>query len=132
LGGHRNPVVEQAPQIFLKKPLANPVNMSYITIINRGRMARPAGREKLNIETAKNVTHIGVVPGALALGCCDLGRARLASGETVMITWGRNLTPEQAAWFAERTVFRPVRAPNDGPIELIIPENIAKQIALQG
>jgi DNA-binding XRE family transcriptional regulator len=71
----------------------------------------------------------GSIVGCLALGAADIGRATV-DGRIVWITWCRNLTPEQAAEFAERTAFEPVQNIGSHPVacELIIPDAMMEQL----
>lgn len=68
---------------------------------------------------------LGSIPCAIAFGAADVGTCNVG-GEPVYITWGRNLNPGQADWFAERTRFRPVMT--DGGIELILPASIHQEL----
>lgn len=63
---------------------------------------------------------VGSLQLCLALGCPDIGQARLDTGEVVFITWGRNLTSAQAEWFDQHTSFEPVQVGPDS-YELILP-----------
>lgn len=66
---------------------------------------------------------IGSLPFSVALGCADVGEAKLEDGRRVLITWGRNISRESQFWFAHNTVFTPVWVGADkGECELIIGE----------
>lgn len=60
------------------------------------------------IITATHIRHHATPELAFALHACDIGEARLDDGRTVYMTWGRNLTREEAEWFAAKTFFEPV------------------------
>lgn len=65
--------------------------------------------------------HIGSLPFAVALGCSDIGEAKLQDGRRVLITWGRNLNKSEQFWFAHNTSYVPVWVGSaDGSCELII------------
>lgn len=65
--------------------------------------------------------HIGSLPLAVALGCADIGEAKLQDGRRVLITWNRNLNKSEQFWFAHNTSFVPVWVGSaDGSCELII------------
>lgn len=64
---------------------------------------------------------LGTLPFALALGCCDIGEARLQDGTKVLTTWGLNLSAEQQEWFVRETRFHPIWiGADDGACELIL------------
>lgn len=76
---------------------------------------------------ARQAERIGSVPGALALGCADVGVATLETGEVVTITWGRNIPPADQPWWIKHTHFRPVWiSAFDGSAELVIPTETAE------
>lgn len=65
--------------------------------------------------------HIGSLPFCAALGCCDIGEAKLPDGRRVLITWGRNITPDEQFWFAHNTSQACVwLGASDGCCELIL------------
>ena len=64
---------------------------------------------------------LGTLPFALALGCCDIGEARLQDGTKVLTTWGLNLSADQQEWFVRETRFHPIwMGADDGACELIL------------
>ena len=78
--------------------------------------------------TATNPRHAFSHPLAIALKSADIGQAAI-NGETRYITWGRNLTTEQARWYAENTFFKPVQIENtdSNPVyELVIDDATAR------
>lgn len=72
---------------------------------------------------------LGSLPAVLALNACDIGEAVLKTGETVTVTWGRNLAAEQQAWYLQNTALRPIwLGSDDGSAELIIPDDQAAKL----
>ena len=64
---------------------------------------------------------LGTLPFALALGCCDIGEARVADGGTVLTTWGLNLPADKQEWFIRETRFHTIWiGADDGSCELIL------------
>lgn len=87
----------------------------------------PAGFGKCDSETerAVRVRRLGTLPAALAFGCCDIGEAviKWEDGRTSrsLITWGRNISPDDQHWYSRKTVFTPVWCgDSDGNAELIL------------
>ena len=73
-------------------------------------------------------THIGIIPGCVALGCVDIGEATV-DGKKVFVTWGRNLDAEKQQWFAKNTNFQPVRlGADDGSAELVLPDDVIQSL----
>jgi len=70
--------------------------------------------------------HIGIIPGCVALGACDIGRAKI-NGATVYTTWGLNLTAERQAWFEQKTTFRPIQLTGTA-VELVLPPEVAETL----
>lgn len=67
------------------------------------------------------VRHVGSLPLCMALGCADIGEAKLADGRRVLTTWGRNIDRQTQFWFAHNSTFAPVWVgADDGACELII------------
>lgn len=61
------------------------------------------------------------MPLCLALGCCDIGEARLIDGRQVLTTWGLSLSPDRQFWHSHNTLFQPVwTGADDGSCELIL------------
>ena len=72
---------------------------------------------------------IGAIPLAVALGSADIGECELEDGETVYITWGRNLTRKEQKWFYANTHFQPiVLGSHEGLAELILPYDLVKPL----
>ena len=64
---------------------------------------------------------LGSMPLCLALGCADIGEARLADGRQVLTTWGRSVSPDKQFWYSHNTLFQPVWVgADDGSCELIL------------
>lgn len=64
---------------------------------------------------------LGTLPFALALGCCDIGEARLAEGGTVLTTWGLNLPADKQQWFIRETRYHTIwMGADDGSCELLL------------
>lgn len=81
--------------------------------------------------TAKAIKaeRIGSPAGCIAMGSVDIGTATLETGESVYITWGRNLDKSSQEWFAATSEFKPVWIGSDaGYAELIIPSDLAAKI----
>lgn len=69
------------------------------------------------------VRRIGSLPFSMALGCADIGEAKLADGRRVLITLGRALNQTDQFWFAHQSSFSPVWVgAEDGACELVIGE----------
>jgi hypothetical protein len=88
-------------------------------------MEAPVGFENCDSSAVRAVSkrRIGSLPYCMALGCADIGEAKLGDGRRVLITWGRNLNRDQQFWFAHNTVFTPVWVgATKGECELIIGE----------
>lgn len=69
---------------------------------------------------------VGSLPFGIALGCSDIGEAKLTDGRRVLITLGRNIGRDEQFWFAHNTTFTPVWCgDNDGRCELILAETFA-------
>jgi hypothetical protein len=61
------------------------------------------------------------MPLCLALGCCDIGEAKLSDGRQVLTTWGRPISPDKQFWYSHNTFFQPVWVgADDGSCELIL------------
>ena len=87
----------------------------------------PAGYGKCDSETVRavRVRRLGSLPGCLALGCADIGEAVIKYDDgheaRSLITWGRNITPDDQHWHSTKTVFTPVWCGSDaGDAELIL------------
>jgi hypothetical protein len=66
---------------------------------------------------------IGSLPYGVAMGCCDIGEAKLKDGRRVLITWGRNITPDEQFWFAHNSIHSCVWiGADDGGCELVLGE----------
>lgn len=64
---------------------------------------------------------LGTLPFALALGCCDIGEARVSDGGTTLTTWGLNLPADKQQWFIRNTRFHTVwMGATDGSCELVL------------
>ena len=69
---------------------------------------------------------LGSVPGCISLGAADIGVCELETGESVYISWGRNLDARDQQWFAENSHYKPVLLGSCyGHSELIIPDHLA-------
>jgi hypothetical protein len=72
---------------------------------------------------------VGALPMCIALGCCDIGEARLEDGRQVLTTWGRNIPPSSQHWFAHNTTMQPVWVGADnGECELILGDTFGSSI----
>ena len=72
---------------------------------------------------------LGSIPACVALAAADIGTCELETGETVYVTWGRNLDREQQSWFAKHTHFRAVwLSADDGSAELILPNEMVAHL----
>ena len=70
---------------------------------------------------------IGSLPLSTATGCCDIGEAKLTDGRRVMITIGRNVTPDEQFWYAHNSTFANVwLGAEDGACELILGETFGQ------
>ena len=71
---------------------------------------------------------LGSIPGCVALGCADIGEARV-NGERVYVTWGRNLTADEQEAYRRNTIFVPIHlGADDGSAELILPDSMAAKL----
>ncbi len=61
-----------------------------------------SGYELCASGTARAVSkrRLGSLPFRLAFNACDVGEAVLSDGSRVLITWGRNVTPEDQHWYS--------------------------------
>lgn len=87
----------------------------------------PVGYRSCDSQTlrAVRVRRLGSLPGGLALACSDIGEAviRHDSGRETraLITWGRNIDPDEQYWYSTKTVFTPVWCgQDDGLAELVL------------
>ena len=69
---------------------------------------------------------IGAIPCCIALSAADIGTCELETGETVYITWGRNLNRKDQKWFFENSHFKPIWTGYGGHTELILPDESVK------
>lgn len=84
-------------------------------------MERGYGKCDSSALMAVSKRYIGSLPFAAAMGACDVGEAKLADGRRVLITWGRNATPDEQFWYAHNTSYAPVWIGSDtGACELVI------------
>lgn len=75
---------------------------------------------------ACSARRVGSLPACVALGAADIGLASVDGGWQT-ITWGRNLSREEADRMAAQTYFRPVQLDGtaEDVYELVIPERMA-------
>ncbi|KKM74433.1 hypothetical protein LCGC14_1400330 [marine sediment metagenome] len=76
------------------------------------------------VADADSYQHVGMIPGCVALDCCDVGTATV-EGRHVICTWGRNLTTGQALAIQKKTHYHPIITAA-GHAELVIPRDIAR------
>lgn len=93
--------------------------------------------QPVTVEYAKQMRHLGSLPLCFALGACDIGEVTLGSGDRRYITWGRNMTWDEAAKFAETTEFQPCcigqvqdRTLSRNNYELILPAKHVEKLEL--
>lgn len=92
-------------------------------------MDAKAGFEMCDSSASRAVGYrrIGSLPLSVATGCCDIGEAKLTDGRRVLITIGRNATPDEQFWYAHNTTFAPVwLGSEDGACELILRETFGQ------
>lgn len=83
----------------------------------------------MEVATALKTKRLGSLPAFLALDSIDIGEAKLkGKKEKVIITLGRNLTEQDIKWYAEKTVYQPVKMPLSRKYELIIPKDQADKL----
>jgi hypothetical protein len=73
--------------------------------------------------TSVSAAHVASIPGATALGACDIGSAQLTDGRTVAISWGRNLTKDDVEKWARATRLEFVQVGRS--YEVILPDEVA-------
>lgn len=83
----------------------------------------------MEVATATRTKYLGSLPAFLALNSPSIGEAKIkGKKEKVIITWGRNLTEEDVKWYAEKTVYQPVKVTGNKLYELIIPKDQADKL----
>ena len=60
---------------------------------------------------AVSAKHVTPLAGGIAFATCDIGQAILEDGTCALITWGRNLSQEQAEWYTNHTACPVVKLP---------------------
>lgn len=104
-------------------------SMERLTMSEAAVMERGYGKCDSSAVRAVSKRRIGSLPFAVALGCADIGEAKLTDGRRVLITWGRNASPDEQFWFAHNTSFAPVWVgAEDGACELIIGDTFGSSV----